>query len=138
MEKLLLIAGIIGFPIAWGSISVLASHVGGWAKLAAHYTDTRSEQGDTYYMRSGSVGIVKYNACLILRVCENGLRLSVVFPFRIGHPPLFIPWDQFHSVSETGLFFLRFLDAYVGTPVVANVRLPIWVRDHLPSEDATR
>ena len=133
MEKLIPVAFAIGFPVMWVAVSLLLSHMGGWAKLAEHYTDRGEEQGKTYYMRSGYVGAVNYKSCLILRVCENGLRLSVLFPFRIGHPPLFIPWDQFHSISEKRVFFFPFLDTYVGMPVVANLVLPIWVRDHLPA-----
>ena len=134
MEKLIPIAFAIGFPIMWVSISVLLSHIGGWAKLAERYRAKGDEPGETYFMRSGFVGSVNYRSCLILRVCENGLRMSVLFPFRIGHPPLFIPWDQFHSVTEKRKFFFRFLDTYVGVPVVANVVLPIWVSAYFPTE----
>lgn len=137
MEKLIPIAFAIGFPIMWVSMSLLLSHMGDWAKLAEQYADSHMEQGETHCMSSGHVGSVNYKSCLILRVCENGLGLSVLFPFRIGHPPLFIPWDQFHSTSEKRVLFFRFLDAYVGTPVVANLVLPLWVRDHLPAPQNT-
>ena len=138
MEKLIPILFAIGFPFMWVSISLLLSHVGGWAKLAEHYADRDDEKGDTYYMRSGYVGAVNYKSCLIIRVCENGLRLSILFPFRIGHPPVFIPWDQFHSVSEKRVLFFRFVDTYVGMPVVANVVLPIWVHEHMPAQPNTK
>jgi len=134
METLLPIAFAIGFPIMWVSISILLSRMGGWAKLAECYADRGDEQGETHYMRSGSVGVVNYSSCLTLCVCKNGLRLSVLFPFRIGHPPLFIPWDQFHRISEKRVLFFRSLDTYVGMPVVAHMLLPIWVRDHLPAD----
>jgi hypothetical protein len=134
MEKFIPVVFAIGFPVMWVSISLLLSHMGGWSKLAKHYADTEQVHGETYYMRSGSIGVVNYKSCLILSVSETGLRLSVLLPFRIGHPPIFIPWDQFHSVSEKRVFFFPFLDTYVGTPVVANIVLPIWVRDYLPSD----
>lgn len=132
MDELIPLAfAIIGFPILWVSISLLISHIGGWAKLAEYYADVRDEQGESYYMRSGYVGVINYRSCLTLRVCKNGLRLSVPFPFRIGHPPLFIPWDQFYRVSEKRIYFVRWLDTDVGRPLVANLVLPIWMRDHL-------
>jgi hypothetical protein len=132
MDKFFPIAFAIGFPIMWVAVSLVLSHMGGWSKLAEHYADHQHVSGETYYMRSGFVGAINYKSCLNLRVCETGLRLSVLFPFRVGHPPLFIPWDQFHSISEKRVFFFRFLDTYVGRPVIANVVLPIWIRDYFP------
>ncbi len=124
----------IGGVIIWVSLSLLASQVGGWAELAKKYAGGRDEPGETYWLRSGSVGAVNYSSCLVIRVCDDGLRLSVLFPFRIGHPPLFIPWDQFHSVSEKRVLFFRFLDAFIGMFVAADVQLPFWIRDHLPTQ----
>jgi hypothetical protein len=122
----------IGFPVIWVALSLFMSSVGGWAALAARYPDRNSERGPTYYLRSGAVGAVGYRSCLILRVCDNGLRMSVLFPFRIGHPPLFIPWDQFHNAEIAWFLFFPRIDAYVGLPVVASVSLPVWLRSHVP------
>ena len=135
MEKFIPVAFAIAFPIMWAAVSLVLAHMGGWSKLAQCYADPGNVIGKTYYMRSGFVGPINYKSCLNLRVSESGLGLSVLFPFRIGHPPLFIPWDQFHSVSEKRVFFFRFLDVYVGKPVVANVVLPLWIRDYLPPQD---
>jgi hypothetical protein len=41
---------------------------------------------------SGYVGLTSYGSCLIVGVDPTGIRLSILFPFRIGHPPLFLPW----------------------------------------------
>ncbi|HPE58972.1 MAG TPA: hypothetical protein PLB10_01435 [Thiolinea sp.] len=132
MEKFLPILFAISFPIVWVSVSLLLSRLSGWTKLTSHYADNSDKPGKTCYMRSGSVGKVPYRSCLILRTCETGLRLSVLFPFRIGHPPLFIPWDQFHGLSRKRVLFATVLKTSVGMPVIANVTLPIWVHDHLP------
>lgn len=133
MEDLIPIALIVAFPLMWVGISLALAHTGGWAKLARQYPVTLNCTGPTFYFRSGFVGSVSYKSCLVLMTCETGLRLSVLLPFRLGHPPLFIPWTEFHSVSEKRALFVRFLDTYVGTPVVANVVLPIWVREHIPA-----
>ena len=126
------IAIAIVFQFMWVAISLLLSQIGGWSRLANRYADTGNESGETYTMRSGYIGAVNYKSCLTLSVCHHGLRLSVLFLFRIGHPPLFIPWDHFHSVSEKRILFLRFLSMSVGTPLVSKVILPIWLREHLP------
>ena len=125
----------IGFPVLWCTVSLLLAYIGGWAKLANQYLDVPEREKRlerTYGMQSGYIGTTRYKGCLNFRIYEEGLGLSVLFLFRIGHPPLFIPWDQFHSISEKRVFFFPFLDTYVGTPVVASVVLPIWIRDQLP------
>lgn len=124
----------IAFPIAWVSMGLFLSRLGGWARLAARYRDHRHEPGSTYHLRSGAVGAVSYRSCLTLRVCENGLGMAVGFPFRIGHPPLFIPWAEFHGAEVAWFLFFPRIDTSVGLPVVASVSLPIWLRDRLPPE----
>jgi hypothetical protein len=132
---LLPIAFVLLFGVIWAGVCLLLSHMGGWARLAEHYAARDDEPGETHYMCSGAVGWVSYRSCLILRVCDNGLRMSVWFPFRIGHPPLFIPWDEFHGVFEKRMLRLTsFVVASVGMPVVAEVALPLWVREQLPVE----
>jgi len=135
MDRLLPFAFFILFPAMWIGISLVLSRMGGWARLAAHYPDA-DDSGTTYRMRSGVVGGVNYKSCLNLRVCDRGLRMSITFPFRIGHAPIFIPWNQFHSISEKRLLFSRSIDTNIGMPVIANVTLPLWIRDYLPPDRA--
>lgn len=118
-------------------MSLFFSHISGWSQLAKVYRDSEpllSAQGDNCYWRSGSIGEVRYKSCLNLRVCKSGLRMSTALPFRIGHPPLFIPWDAFHTVSVRRGFFLCAIHACIGWPVLAKVDLPIWLVDHLPED----
>jgi hypothetical protein len=122
------------FPIAWVAMSFLLAHLGGWAALAHQYPDVRTvgdDGGPTYYLQSGSVGLVNYGSCLSIRVYKKGLRLAVLLPFRIGHPPLFIPWDRFHSATVRRPFLSQVLETTVGTPEMVKVVLPIWTSEHL-------
>jgi hypothetical protein len=48
----------------------------------------------------------KYNGCLIVGANQEGLYLSILLPFRIGHSPLFIPWKDV-SMTETQTLFSR-------------------------------
>jgi hypothetical protein len=116
---------------------MLASHIGGWARLADRYRDDANTGGEAHYMRSGRIGLVSYSSCLTLRVSDAGLRLSVLLPFRIGHPPIFIPWTEFHNVSEKRIMFgFAFLNATIGNPVAAHVMLPLWISDCIPQSAA--
>ena len=137
MEKFIPLAFLFGFPILWCGVCLALSCMGGWARLAKVYRDDARTGGDVYYMRSGRIGTVNYNSCLTLRVSEAGLRLSVLLPFRVGHPPILIPWADFHRVAEKRVMFIfPFLKASIGDPIVADVMLPLWVRDHIPRSAA--
>ena len=141
MVNIFPIVFIIAFSALWVTVSLLLSHMGGWSRLARCYPDditAKNELTKASYLQSGSVGLVNYNSCLILGVSKSGLRLSVLFPFRIAHPPLFIPWSEFRDITEKRTLFLSFLVANIGMPVVTSVMLPLWIRDYIPSAPANR
>ena len=123
----------IAFLVVLISISLLAAHIGGWARLAKRYPDNGDTHGKAHYMSSAFFGGCSYNGLLVFRACNYGLRMSILFPL-FGHPPLYIPWNQFHSVSECRVCFRRLLSASVGQPTVATMRLPVWIREHLEIE----
>jgi hypothetical protein len=50
-------------------------------------------------------GIANYRGCLTLGASIEGLYMSVMFPFRIAHPPLLIPWTEIHVERQKLLFF---------------------------------
>jgi hypothetical protein len=123
------------FPIFWGGTLLLLSHIGGWARLAKHYRSYGRERGQMFYLRSARVGWVGYGSCLTFGVNDGGLQMSVLWPFRIGHPPLFIPWGEFHNIYEKRHFLFHMfdsLDADIGNPTVARVRLPNWMSEYVP------
>ena len=134
MEKLILFAALIAFPFMWCGVLWVLAHLGVWSNLAERYPANAAKEGTAFYMRSGKVGMVNYGSCLTLTVSDSGLRLAVMLPFRTGHPPLFIPWSDFHDVCEKRVMFvLPFLQADIGNPVVARLLLPAWVKYHIPT-----
>jgi hypothetical protein len=44
---------------------------------------------------------------------EDALYLSVLFPFRVGHPPLRIPWNEI-KLSRTKRFWFRYVVLTLG------------------------
>ncbi len=137
MEKFIPFAFLLVFPIMWCVVCRLLSHIGGWARLAEVYEDDARPAGDARSMCSGKIGIVNYSSCLTIGVSDSGLRLSVMLPFRVGHPPILIPWSDFHHVAEKRVMFLfPFLNASIGNPAITTVLLPLWVGDHIASSAA--
>lgn len=92
------------FALMWVAISFLLSQTSGWSKLAAQFKSKQVAEGEQFRFVSGSMGIrpfpVSYGGCLFLTVNEVGFRLSLLFPFRLFCPPLFIPWKAVESVEQ--------------------------------------
>jgi hypothetical protein len=68
-----------------------------------------------------------YGNCVRVGVNQSGLHLSVGFLFRIGHPPLFIPWSDISMKEKRGLFFLKQVELRFARcssiPIVISQRL---------------
>ncbi len=79
-------------------ISGILATRSGWRRIAARFPYQGGTNHRKYYPVRMSLGIgtvpVAYGACVIVRLHPHGLGLSVIFPIRFMHPPLFIPWAE--------------------------------------------
>jgi hypothetical protein len=87
------------FSTVWCAVCVVMATIGGWRRLAESYRAIDEFDGERWRFRSARMGWVGYNNCLTFGVNATGLYLAVLFPFRLGHPPLLIPWSEI-DVSE--------------------------------------
>jgi hypothetical protein len=80
-------------------MSALISFITGWHALARRFKEQSEPYGETkiagpffftVYMRNWT----HYSSVIRLAAAEDALYLSVLFPFRTGHPPLRIPWTE--------------------------------------------
>ncbi|HEY7676970.1 MAG TPA: hypothetical protein VIG69_07845 [Candidatus Methylomirabilis sp.] len=86
---ILVIAGI------WIALSIALSRAGGWAALAAVYRASEAFEGERWRFQSAGMRWgTNYGSCLTVGADAKGLHLAVPLLFRIGHPPLFIPWTD--------------------------------------------
>ena len=93
------------FPFFWAFVCVVIAYVGGWRSLAATYRAQQPFEGQRWWFQSGSMRWgTGYNNCLTVGASPLGLHLSVLFLFRAGHPPLFIPWEDVTVGSRRLLF----------------------------------
>jgi hypothetical protein len=97
------------FVLLWTAISFMIAFAGGWRRLAQRY---RTQLPFPAYKRRFQSGyfrlIVGYRSVLTLASDTNGIHLGVVFPFRLGHPRLFIPWSDIQiEPTERWLFLTR-------------------------------
>jgi hypothetical protein len=116
------------FPILflgfWVVVSFLLSIIGGWMTIARSYPVQQDFGGEEFWWRSGRIGWVNYGSCLNLVASSHGLRVSVSLPFRLAHPPFFVPWAEVHSEHSRRLFFrvvrLRFARAPEATLEISH------------------
>jgi hypothetical protein len=108
----------------WCAVSLILSTIGGWRRLAKSYPVRGQPSGRRFSMQGGTVGQVNYSACLTIYTSSQGLYLSILFPFRPGHPPLFIPWDAVHNAKARRFLWAESVVFDVGSPWIATLRLP--------------
>jgi hypothetical protein len=66
-----------------------------------------------------------YSGIIRIAVEENYLYLSVVFPWRIGHPPLCIPWREI-KIGRTKFLWRRYVVLTLGN------------QEHIPMRNSER
>jgi hypothetical protein len=90
-------------------VSLVLSIVGGWSKLAQFYNSTDGIEGTEWRFQCASTRFgVKYNRCLNITANGEGIRITMLFLFRAGHPPLFIPWRDISVKQETSFHFWKY------------------------------
>ena len=83
------------FVLLWIAIGFTVAQIGGWGQLARFYRLSNPFSGERWYLRSGRMRLtMRYRNCLTIGANAQGLYLAVLFLFRFGHPPLFIPWQD--------------------------------------------
>lgn len=96
---LVLLAFPPAFVAIWTSVTFLTGALGGWRGLAQAYADTTPWRGPVLTGRNAWMGLWGYGWSVNVGADARSLHLSVMAPFRVGHPPLRIPLDDV-QVSE--------------------------------------
>jgi hypothetical protein len=88
----------------WVFVTYLVALIGGWKRLAAHYQSNSDFLGQQWSFSSGRLGVSNYSAALTVGANSSGLYLAVLLPWRPGHPPLFIPWQEINTSTSKSLW----------------------------------
>ena len=100
---------VLFFTVFWSGISFFISFASGWFALGQRFKRQSEPYGETktagpffysIYMRWWC----RYSSVIRLTAAPDALYASVLFLFRIGHPPLRIPWDEIRF-GRTKFFF---------------------------------
>ncbi len=100
---------------------------GGWAVLAKFYPAKPDFTGESFWMRSARLGpMTRYSNCIFFGANHQGITMSVFFPFRFNHPPLFIPWSDISAGMSTGRFYTQVqlnIEKSPNTPILISQKL---------------
>ena len=118
---------VLFFVMLWCLISFLLSFIGGWFALAQRFRTQDAPHGEvlvagpwfrTVYVRFWT----HYGGIIRLVAASDALYLSVLVLFRVGHPPLRIPWSEI-EVSRTKYFFRRYVELRLGRDIQIPMRI---------------
>lgn len=133
-RTMLAMTWLLLIPIVWVAICVTLSRLSGWSRLAKQFSDADFIADESAWFRSASLSGIQYSSCLNFAVSGHGMRMSVILPFRIGHPPIVIPWSAMHHVEAENKLFSHRVKVSMGTPTAMRAALPGWVRYRMPME----
>lgn len=98
------VVAMLVFMIVSVLVGAALAGAGGWRALAERYptpggTPLEEERYRFSSIRTGGglLGMATYNSCVTVGVSPRGFSLALWAPFRLFHPPLFIPWEAVES-----------------------------------------
>ncbi len=124
LTMLIVILAPLGFVAFWCITIWIVALASGWRRLAQAYAVPRPIPDSARGGVSGMLGWAGYNH--VLRVAHNDryLFLDVMWPFRIGHSALRIPWTAIQLGAESSWFFKRMVPLTIKQPSPTVLRLP--------------
>lgn len=119
------------FVALWCVTSLLTGKLSGWATLGRRFGSTLPFPNQSWSWKSARMRWgANYNNCLTIGVDTAGLYLSPLFFFRIGHPPLFIPWTEISLRGRRKILFIEFVELKLGR----EERIPFLIRASLAEQ----
>jgi hypothetical protein len=108
----------VGFALIWSGVSLLLSFMSGWRRLAEQFADRPAHTVERLRFQSMRVGASNYRNMLRLELGREGMRISMIWAFRIGHKPLFVPWRAFKNIGRVRVLLGTAVRAELGQPPV--------------------
>lgn len=133
-ETLAILTAILLFLLFWVGLFHSLAYLSGWRSLAATYPCPSKVEGRTVRMGSVVLGSwFGYNNAVILTANPTGLRMALWLPFRLAHPPIFLPWAETQASGSRFLWVRRLklrLD-WSAVQVQIPIELVSWLREGL-------
>jgi hypothetical protein len=93
---LLIIAfALLLYIFFWCGLMIAIGRFGGWIRLAQRFHATAPFDGPKWYFQHAQLRwSCNYSGAVTVGADGRGLHMAMLFPFRPGHPTLFIPWAE--------------------------------------------
>lgn len=101
--------------------------------MALRYRCDDQPAGKAFDWQSARIGWVSYNRVLTLIPTHEGLYLAARFVFRVGHPPLLLPWEELHNFEQKQALALDHIKMDVGKPRITTLYVPRKVIESKPA-----
>jgi hypothetical protein len=115
------------FVTIWCVVCFLISVFSGWKTLARRFRTQVEPYGDVksagpFFYAVQMRNKANYSSVIRVAVASDALYLSILFLFRVGHPPLAIPWSEI-KFSKTTVFWRRYLVLTLGNAEQIPLRI---------------
>jgi hypothetical protein len=103
---LIILGFFVIFPLFWSAIVFLISRIGGWGSMAESYPYREPLAANCFSLQSAILRFSSsYNGVLKICADEQGVYFSVLFLFRPGHSPFFVPWEEITGTKKIYTFY---------------------------------
>lgn len=118
---------IVLIALFWIAASAVLSMGGGWFALGRRFRVAKDFAGASWRWQSAQMRwIASYHNCITVGANPEGLYVAPFFPFRLAHPPLFIPWSEISHSRSTILFAPK-----TCFQLGSDLQVPFWVPEEL-------
>ncbi len=104
METWMIVAsglGVVILFVAFWCVTCSLISRSGWAGLAKEFATTLSPAGKRFRFVSALFRpLTSYKNSIRVTLTDAGIHLAVMPLFRVGHPPLLIPWQHVERYEE--------------------------------------
>src|SRR5579884_1350704 len=106
----------VAFAAVWSCAGYAVALIGGWRRLAKRFHVQEEFTGHKWNLQSARMRFgANYNNVLTIGANQTGLYMVPFVLFRLGHPPLFIPWTEISNVRPVNiLFFFKYVSMQLG------------------------
>jgi len=117
----------IFFVSLWCLVCFLISFTGGWYSLSRRFSaqtvpyGEKRSAGPLFYSVQMRLR-TNYGSVVRLTAASDALYVSILFPFRVGHPPLAIPWNEI-TLRRTSFLWQRFVVLTLGSAEQIPMRI---------------
>jgi hypothetical protein len=120
--------------VMWIFAVLLSSSCSGWHKLAKRFRKQSEPLGETrkagpFFFGAYGRFWTDYSSVIQMTAADDALYLSVLFLFRIGHPPLRIPWKEI-KIGRTRFMWRPYVVLTLGD----QQRIPLRISERIAAK----